>query len=445
MDSSSNYVKWFRHSSPYIHHHRDKTMVMMLTGEAAASDNFANIIHDIALLNGLGVKLVLVHGARPQIDQRLQAAGKEVRLHHDQRITSPDLMGDVIDAVANVRTEFEARLSMSLANTPMHGAKIRVVSGNFVMAKPLGVLDGVDMGLTGELRRVDSEAIQQQLALENIVLVTNLGYSPTGEIFNLSVEEVAVNVASALNADKLVLFGAQQGIRDSQGELRSELLASTAKRLVSHYLANIDDPTQPHSEIACLLGAAANACERGVPRCHLVSYQEDGALLTELFTRDGYGTMVSRHSYEQVREASIDDVGGLIDLIAPLEQAGVLVRRSRELLESEIERFSVIERDNAIIGCAALYPFHNEHVGELAGIAVSDEYRGGERGDSLLEHITERAKAIGLNELFVLTTRTAHWFLERGFVERDLSALPSERQALYNFQRNSKVFFKVLE
>lgn len=444
MDSSSDYVKWFRHSSPYIHHHRDKTMVMMLSGEAIASDNFANIIHDIALLNGLGVKLVLVHGARPQIDERLQAAGKAVRLHHDQRITSLDLLGEVIDAVSSVKTQFEAKLSMSLANTPMHGSRIRVVSGNFVTAKPLGIVEGVDMGLTGELRRVDSEAIKAQLSLNNIVLISNLGYSPTGEIFNLSVEEVAVNVASAVNADKLIMFGSQKGIRDRQGEFRSELLAETAKRLVTHYLSNIEDPTEPHSEIACLLGAASDACFRGVERCHLVSYLEDGALLTELFTRDGFGTMISRHSFEQVREARIDDVGGLVEVIEPLERSGTLVRRSRERLEAEIERFSVIERDGSVIGCAALYPFHDEQVGELAGIAVSDGYRGGERGDRLLGHITERASAMGLKELFVLTTRTAHWFLERGFEERELSALPKERQALYNFQRNSKVFFKRL-
>lgn len=444
MDTA-NYVSWFRHSSPYIHAHRGKTCVMMLNGEAVDSENFSNIIHDIALLNGLGVRLILVHGARPQIDARLEAAGKEVQLHHDQRITSPDILGEVIAAVASVRTQFEAQLSMSLANTPMHGTKIRVVSGNYVTAKPLGVLDGIDMGLTGELRKVDSEAIKAQLNLNNIVLISNLGYSPTGEIFNLSVEEVAVNVASAVEADKLILFGSQQGIRDSQGDLRSELLAETAKRLVTHYLANIEDPTEPHSEIACLLGAAADACARGVPRCHLVSYLEDGALLTELFTRDGFGTMVSRQSYELVREANFDDVGGILEVLEPLERNGTLVKRSRELLEAEIERFSVIERDGTIIGCAALYPFADEQVGELAGIAVADEYRGGDRGDVLFEHIAERAKAQGLKQLFVLTTRTAHWFLERGFVEKGLSELPTQRQELYNFQRNSKVFFRPLD
>ena len=156
------------------------------------------------------------------------------------------------------------------------------------------------------------------------------------------------------------------------------------------------------------------------------------------------GTMISKESYEQVRPATIEDVGGIIEVIAPLEERGVLVRRSRELLEAEIEQFSVVERDSVIIGCAALYPFSEEAVAELACVAISDEYRGGNRGELLLEHMEDRAKEQGLKQLFVLTTRTAHWFQERGFAEQPLDSLPGQRKTLYNFQRNSKVFFKQL-
>jgi len=444
MSEQHTFIDWFRHSSPYIHAHRGKSFVLMLGGEAIEHRNFNNIIHDIALLNSLGIKLVLVHGARSQIDSRLEKAGIEVRLHHDQRVTDSQTLACVIEAVGSVRTQIEAQLSMGLANTPMHGARIRVASGNFVTAKPMGIVDGVDMGHTGELRRIDGEAIKLQLNQNNIVLISNLGYSPTGEIFNLPSEEVAVRVAQSINADKLVLFGAQEGIRDSQGILRTELLAETAKRLTYHYVSQIDDPTLPYTETACLLAAAADACDLGVARCHLVSYVEDGALLTELFTRDGTGTMISKESYEQVRPASIEDVGGIIEVIAPLEARGTLVRRSRELLEAEVDQFSVIERDNVIIGCAALYPFVEEGIGELACVAISDDYRGGQRGDMLLEHIEDRALEQGLETLFVLTTRTAHWFQERGFAEQPMSSLPKRRQALYNYQRNSKVFFKTL-
>ncbi|MBV1790632.1 amino-acid N-acetyltransferase [Marinobacterium sp. D7] len=444
-DTTQDFVNWFRHSSPYIHAHRGKTFVVMLGGEAINDSYLASIVHDLALLNSLDVRLVLVHGARPQIDERTREAGLEIRLHHDQRVTDSESLRCVIEAVGRVRTEIEAQLSMGLANTPMHGARIRVCSGNFITARPLGVLDGVDMGHTGELRRVDHQAIKQQLDMDNIVLISNLGYSPTGEIFNMSVEEVATGVAVALKADKLILFGQQEGIYDSSGDLRSELLAETARRLVHHYSARVaGDPEQPWSETACLLQAAADACDQGIPRCHLVSHAQDGALLIELFTRDGTGTMISKESYEQVRAADIEDVGGILELIAPLEEKGVLVRRSRELLESEIERFSVVVRDGAIIGCAALYPFADEAIGELACVVISNEYRGGERGDLLLEHIEEEAKSQGLRQLFVLTTRTAHWFLERGFKPAPLDALPGKKKELYNFQRNSKVFFKQL-
>lgn len=442
--SVTNYVNWFRHSSPYINAHRGKTFVLMLSGEAIADPQFANTVHDIALLNSLGVRLVLVHGARPQAEQRLQARGLETRLHHDLRVTSGEILECVIEAVGSLRTEIEARFSMGLANTPMHGARIRLCSGNFVTARPVGVLDGIDMGHTGELRRVDHEGIRRLLDLNQIVLLSNLGFSPTGEVFNLAVEEVATQTAIALKADKLILFGSQAGIHDSRGELRSELLAETASRLVHQYLARVEDPEQPYSETACLLEAAATACQQGVPRCHLISYQKDGALLTELFTRDGQGTMVVSHSYEQVRPADIEDVGGILELIAPLEEKGILVRRSRERLESEIGQFTVVERDGAIIGCAALYPFAGEAIGELACVAIDSSYRGGQRGDRLLAAIEAQARDQGLQRLFVLTTRTAHWFVERGFAAAELEQLPQEKKALYNFQRNSKVFFKTL-
>lgn len=443
-DNTQQHVSWFRHSSPYINAHRGKTFVLMLGGEALAEPIFDSIVHDIALLNSLGVRLVLVFGSRPQIEARLEKQGIKTRLHHHQRVTDAQTLQCVVEAVGSLRCELEARFSMGLSNTPMHGARIRVSSGNFITARPAGVVDGVDLRHTGELRRVDHEAIRQLLNLNHIVLLSNLGYSPTGELFNLSVEEVATRAAIALKADKLILFGSEDGIRDSRGDLRSELLVATAMRMVSQYLAKLDDPSAPHTETSRLLQAAAEACQSGVPRCHLINFQQDGALIEELFTRDGSGTMVIRESYEQVRVAGIEDVGGILELIAPLEAKGVLVRRSRERLEAEIERFTIVERDGAIIGCAALYPFLEERVGELACVAIDSNYQGGQRGDMLLHKLEEQAREMGLTSLFVLTTRTAHWFVERGFREASLDALPQEKKALYNFQRNSKVFFKPL-
>ncbi|WP_293265516.1 amino-acid N-acetyltransferase [Neptunomonas sp.] len=441
-DESTNYVNWFRHSSPYINAHRGKTFVLMLGGEVIADNNFDNIVHDIALMTSLGIRLVLVHGARPQIEERLNKKGLDTYLHHDLRVTDNTALQCVIEAIGVLRSTIEAKLSMGLINTPMHGAEIRVCSGNYITGRPIGIYDGVDLCHTGEVRRIDHQGIRGQLNQDNIVLLSNLGYSPTGEIFNLPVEEVASQTAIALKADKLILFGAEKGIIDSRGVLRSELLARTAERFLHQYHSQRNNPETAHTELSKSLQMATEACAGGVPRCHLISYKDDGALLAELYTRDGAGTMVIQESYEQVRAANIEDVGGIIELIKPLEETGILVRRSRDLLEAEVEQFFVVERDGAIIGCAALYLFPEEKMGELACVAIAKAYQGKDRAEMLLSAIENNARELQLEALFVLTTRTAHWFIEHGFSEMPTTLLPNQKQTLYNFQRNSKVFSK---
>ena len=430
-----DYVTWLRDSSPYINSHRDRTFVVMLPGDGLEHANFANIVHDLVLLHSLGVRLVLVFGSRPQIEARLAARGIEPRFHRDLRVTDAPTMECVIDAVGQLRIALEARLSMDMAASPMQGARLRVAGGNFVTARPIGVLDGVDLHHTGEVRRIDRKGIGRLLDERTIVLLSPLGYSPTGEIFNLACEDVATRAAIDLQADKLVLYGAEPGLLDESGklvrELRPQQIPAYVERLGSQYQAE-------------LLDAAAQACRGGVRRSHVVSYADDGALLNELFTRDGGGTLVTQEQFEQLREATIEDVGGLIDLITPLEEQGILVRRSREVLERGVEQFSIVGRDGLIIACAALYPIADSNAGELACLAVNPEYRHGGRGDELLERIEERARALGLKKLIVLTTRTAHWFQERGFEPISVDRLPAARASLYNFQRNSKIFEKPL-
>ncbi|MDA8481516.1 amino-acid N-acetyltransferase [Pseudomonas resinovorans] len=430
-----DYVNWLRHATPYINSHRDCTFVVMLPGEGVAHPNFGNIVHDLVLLHSMGVRLVLVHGSRPQIEARLAARGLTPHFHRDLRITDAPTLECVIDAVGQLRIAIEARLSMDIAASPMQGSRLRVSTGNFVTARPIGVVDGIDYHHTGEVRRVDRKGIGRLLDERTIVLLSPLGYSPTGEIFNLACEDVATRVAIDLGADKLILFGAERGLIDESGKLVREL----RPQQVPPHLARLGNNYQ-----AELLDAAAQACRAGVKRSHMVSYAEDGSLLTELFTRDGGGTLVDQEQFESLREATIDDVGGLIDLITPLEDQGILVRRSREVLEREIEQFTIVERDGLIIACAALYPIADSDAGELACLAVNPEYRHGGRGDELLERIEERARALGLKTLYVLTTRTAHWFRERGFQPSGVERLPVARASLYNFQRNSQVFEKAL-
>ena len=446
-DDNTQYVKWFRQASPYINAYRWKVFVVLLPGEALAHDNFYNIAHDLTLLNSLGVKLVLVHGARPQIDAALKAAGLkdekhddiQGQLHIDLRITDAASLAEIRKVVGSLRIDMEAVFSMGLPNSPMHGADINTASGNFVVAKPYGVHNGVDYGYTGEVRKVDSDAINRQLDAGNIVMQSNLGYSPTGEVFNLTVEEVASAIAIALQADKLLIYSGDTGILDDEGEPISQLTAIEADDLIRQKIGAGDNLDMQLLN----LELATKACKAGVKRAQVISYTADGALLSELFTRDGSGTLITQENYEQLRSATIDDVGGIIELIEPLEAAGVLVERSRELLETEIEQFTVIDREGMIVACGALYP-QDDGSGELACLATHPDYRDTGRGQDVLEKIQKQAKKAGLTSLFVLTTKTPHWFIEKGFAESDINALPEKKKSLYNYQRKSKIFTKKL-
>lgn len=436
MDAD-HFVQWFRQASPYINAHRGKTFVVLISGEAVEADSFSSLIHDLALLHSLGIRLVLAHGARPQVEERLHEAGRQLRYVNGLRLTEGDDLRYVKQAVGRVRIRIEARLSLGIANSPMHGARLRVASGNLITARPLGVRAGIDYGFTGEVRRIDDRAIRLWLDQDAIVLLSPLGYSPTGEIFNLSAEDVATATAIALRADKLLILSEGRELRDPAGQLIRELSPSDAERLFAQSPALAEDHAR-------YLRQALRACQAGVRRVHLLSRRRNGALLLELFTRDGVGTMLTADIYEGLRPATIDDVGGMLELIQPLEEDGTLVRRSRERLEMEIDRFNLLERDGAIIGCAALYPFPAERLGELACVAVQPAYRSRGRADALLHCIERQARTQGLERLFVLTTRAAHWFRERGFEPAEVADLPVQKQALYNWRRRSKVFIKIL-
>ena len=441
QSTTLQYVHWFRHSAPYINAHRNKTFVIMFDGEAVLHENFQHIIHDIALLHSLGIRLVLVHGARPQISENLKNNHIETPFHNNKRITTRESLSSIMNAVGSIRLQIEALLSMGLANSPMFGARIDVVSGNFVTAKPYGIRDGVDYQLTGEVRTLDTAAIHRHLDNQNIVVLGPTGYSTTGEVFNLLAEEVATKTAISLKAEKLIFLGKHHGLTNEQGQLVREVLPHQIDQFINQY--QDESPNR-----ALHLRGAKLASLNGVNRVHLLSYSYDGALIEELFTRDGSGTMITDAHYEEVRMANIHDVGGLINLLRPLEEEGILVYRSRERLENEVEQFAVIERDGTILACAALYPIptsDNElKSAEIACVAVHPSYRKSNRGSQILHYLEAKAKTLGFEQLFILTTRTAHWFLEQGFENASVDDLPNARQALYNYQRNSLVCKKSL-
>ncbi|MEM7206969.1 MAG: amino-acid N-acetyltransferase [Pseudomonadota bacterium] len=429
-------VDWFRQASPYINAHRGGVFVISFGGEALSSDGFNNLINDIALLSHLGIRLVLVPGIRAQIDTRLKSLKIEARYADGLRITDDKSLPIVKEAAGSVRIELESMLSMGLVNTPMSGARLRVTSGNFVTAKPYGVHNGVDFCHTGAIRKIDSGAIRTALELEQLVLLSPLGYSTTGETFNLRTEDVAMQAAIDLQADKLIYLLPEHGVRDGRKRILRQLSPADCDNIVGGR-RKVSERTQ-----TCLQNAA-RACRHGVPRTHLLGFNEDGALLSELFTRDGCGTMVATDNYDTVRLANSNDVAGIYQLIEPLQANGTLVARSSEQLERDLDHFSVMERDGMIIACSALYSYSNR-IGELACIAVHPDYANEGRAEIMLNAIVAKAKGSGLKSLFVLTTRTAHWFRERGFVLGDLNQLPLKKRELFNYQRNAKIFIKPL-
>ncbi|WP_258193121.1 amino-acid N-acetyltransferase [Nitrosomonas oligotropha] len=438
MNTPAEFVAWFRSVAPYINAFRGKTFVIGFSGEMVTNAAFVDFIHDVNLLASLGVRLVLVHGARPQIQLRLDESQLETQTVMGMRVTDPAALQCVKESVGRVHHEIAALLSMGLPNSPMANAAIRVTSGNFVTACPQGVIQGIDLMHTGKVRKINASAIHSRLEQGDVVLISPLGYSPTGEIFNLTMENVATETAIALHAEKLIL------LLDSADTsvLPRELTLPESKLLLENKIPATAAPIP--DAIWSSLQYATKACELGVTRAHLVSRHIDGAIIQELFTHDGIGCMISQETLQALRKARIDDVGGILQLIEPLEAEGILVRRGRELLEIEIDRFTVLEHDGVILGCAALYPFPEEHACELACLAIHPDYRDQGHGERLLKHIENKTIAQDIHKLFVLTTHATHWFIEHGFNPATPAELPKAKQNLYNYQRRSKVLIKHL-
>ena len=436
METFNQFVQWLRSVAPYIHAFRGKTFVIAFPGELVTAGALPVLAQDLSLLVALGIRVVVVHGSRPQVAEQLALRNVEGRFHNGVRITDTAALECAKEAAGELRLDIEAAFSQGLPNTPMAHAAIRIISGNFVTARPLGVIDGVDLELTGMTRKIAAETIHAILATDSVVLLSPLGFSPTGEVFNLTMEDVAVSAAIALHADKIVFITETPMMLDQAGSEIRELTSHQAEAVLNADFLPLDS--------AFYLKHAIKACSSGVPRAHILPYEMDGSALLELFTHDGVGTMISHENLESLRMATIEDVGGIIKLIEPLEADGTLVKRGRELIEREIDNFSVIEHDGVIFGCAALYPFPAEKMAEMACLTVNPEVQTQGDGERILKHVENRARAAGIKQLFVLTTRTSHWFKKRGFIPATVDALPKDRQHMYNWQRKSQVLIKPL-
>ncbi len=452
---SKDFVSWFRSAAPWLYAFRGKTFVIAFGGELMdIPGRIEALTQDINLLIALGIRVVVVHGTRSQIDAELEKVGIKTITHRGNRVTTPDVLDCVKRAVGAIRLEFEALFSFGLPNTPMAQSEgVRLVSGSFVTAQPLGVIDGIDFQFTGKVRDVDAQTIHHALDNGDIVLLSPMGFSPTGETFNLNYEDVATAAAVALDAEKLIFLIDAPGLPQPAARRKTKISkAATIARELSGkeaeeiFRAALSDVHRMGmtDETVRALDAAVRASKGRVARTHLIDRNVDGACLLELFSYNGIGTMITEAGLERLRDATIDDVGGVLQLIEPLENDGTLVRRGRELIEREITQFAVLEHDGVVAGCAALYPFEKDEMAEMACFVVSPEYRGHNYGERLLGHIEAKARAAKFKRLFVLTTRTGHWFIEHGFVAGDITALPPQKQALYNYQRSSKIFIKKL-
>ncbi len=325
LNNIATVTSWFRTAAPYIHAHRGASFVIAFDGETISNNRFDSLVHDFVLLNSLGIKLVLAFDVNKQIDAQSIIDNVDINYHDGVRITDTNSLNIARSTIGQLRLDIETKLSFGLPYTPMAEAQVRCTSGNFVTARPVGIKDGIDFGYTGEVRRVDTQGINEQLSLGNVVLLPPMGFSPTGDFFNLSYQAIASKVAIALAADKLIFIGEHCDLLEREMEVEQ-----------AEMIKNI------HSTLA----TAVETCKSGVARVHLLDREQDGALIQELFSRDGAGTLITSNLFETVRQAIIDDVGGIIELIEPLETSCILVRRSRDHLEMEIDHFTVMEREN---------------------------------------------------------------------------------------------------
>ncbi len=433
-----HFVGAFREATPYIHYLKDKTIVLAISSSIIKSPVFAALAQDINLLASLGVRLVLVHGVRQYVNDLMTEAGLGIQYHAGRRITDAITLEKAKQACGIVRFNVESALALGMPHTPSGNIRLRITSGNFLLAKPLGVIDGVDMHYAGRVRKVDQTGITSLLDMGSVVLISPLANSLSGYSYNLALEEVAADIAIALKAEKLVFINQEKGVLAKDGTIISTLTTNEIEELQTSIPQSIS--------ITRILSAIRKALYHDVTRAHLISGAADGALFKELFTRDGFGTSFAKSSFLKVEKAHAEDIPDIIRLIRPLEEKGILVPRSIAYLENHIHEFSLLKNDQQICGCVALKPYPKNNCAELACLVVSPTIQASGSGEILLDYVLKNARSQQLDNVFCLSTQTGDWFTERGFIHADTDVLPKERLEEYQEnKRHSKIFVYPLD
>ena len=464
----------FRSMAPYIATHRGKTVVIHVPGEAIDGQcaNFPALVQDIILMHTLGIKIVLVAGCRPQINERMIKAGRNpvsMLDDHLMRRTDAFTLRCVREASSYARVYLESQVGRGLVDASYSTGFVQVSSGNFVTARPYDN-DTEDFGYAGKVDKINIRRINQLLECNDVVLIGCLGYTTTGEVYNCSSEEVALQSAVQLGAHKLIYLYDGHELRDrNTGGIVHSIPFSAGHKFLTEFRKKRAGEAERHekdrdreaedkelrkeTELLMYMQLAVDACAQGVPRSHLIQRQEDGSLLLELFTRDGGGLMISRDLYDGIRPARPVDTDTLIRLITPLVDKGILVRRSRETIDNAIAagEFTVVERDGTVIACATLtqYPDDDPSVkttwAEIGCIAVHPSSRNLGKGNALVGFLLRRANNLGCSNVFALTTQTAHWFIERGFHQATLDDIPKAKRDMVDRSRNSRVYVMRLQ
>ena len=438
--AQSSFIQNFRLSAKYINLFNQNIFVIALSGYVFNEDQFEKIAQDINILHSLKIKVILVYGARPQVESILVKNKIPVRLVKNMRVTSSAALKHVIEVIGAIRNKIEATLSTINSVSE----RMRLSSGNFLTAMPVGIIDGIDMESTGKIRGVDVEAIKNKLNHHEIVIVSPIGYSPIGQIFNLSYEQTAANIAAAINADKLIYYVDANGILNERGELIPELTSEKAHKLISH----IEEKPSPESaqnlsyDDFNILKSSVFAIKNKIKKVHLINRHIDGSLIEELFTEKGSGTILTEFALENFRKATECDLKDIYRILFPLEKRKILIERDLTQIKGMINQFYVLEHDKKFVGCVSLNSFKESL--ELASFSIEPKYQRLGFGKKLLKFCELEAKKLKYDEMFILTTQSEHWFAENGFKEKSKELMPTFKKKTYQSERNSKYLTKKL-
>jgi amino-acid N-acetyltransferase len=438
--SQSSFVENLRLSAKYISQFNQKVFVIGISGHVFNDGQFENIAKDINLLHSLNIKVILVYGARPQVEAILVKNKIPIRLVQNMRVTSKSALSHIIEVNGAMRVKIEATLSTIKPFTE----GMQLSSGNFLTAMPAGVIDGIDMEATGRVRNIDINAIENKLNHHEIVIVSPIGYSPIGQIFNLSYEQTAANIAAAIGADKLIYYVDANGILNERGELIPELTSEKAHKLISH----IEEKTSPEAaqnlsyDDFNILKSSLFAIKNKIKKVHLINRHIDGSLIEELFTEKGSGTIFTEFALENFRKATEGDIKDIYRILSLFEKKKILVKRDLPQIKNSIEHFYILEHDKKFVGCVSLNPYKEGL--ELASFAIDKNYQKLGFGKKLLKFCELEALKLKYNEVFILTTQSEHWFAENGFREKSKDLMPALRKKTYQSKRNSKYLTKKL-